>query len=486
MVNSSQISDLSIKRSVDIYSFILLIGFALFLFWLADERYEDFVEAHQASADKAVQVAAMEIKAVINNKRRVVSLFSEDNRDLIFELSKYPEDEELHDELNRRIGRNIPDFFASNIVTSSGDLVIGDFDGKVGGLCLIDIEHFIDDGHQLVRVHPNNDTYHYDILTRLPDDKDGKLFFVSFNLNELSNLLHVIQPSMHKLVLINEGMQNLIEINSKGGRNVIADRLDYRLTSDEVSRIMSSIKLEDTVWSVIDLHQPGLLAQYRMHSLKEYLFVYFVVAVIGLYMRSVLVNRDSRRNLAEIKLRQSNDEIRTLNEKLELLATTDSLTGLYNRRYIDERLEMEWSRCQRTGHPINIVIIDIDYFKNYNDQYGHQDGDECLISVANIMAAVFKRAGDVVARYGGEEFIIVMTDISVDAAELILHRFQNALKDKEIKHESSKVGDYLTISAGLVNVIPTQSDSVQDAIKNSDKALYMAKESGRNQIYVHK
>ncbi|MDH5388868.1 MAG: GGDEF domain-containing protein [Gammaproteobacteria bacterium] len=486
MTNPDPVSDLSIKRSVDIYSFVILISFVLFLFWLADDRYDNFVDAHQISANKAVQVAAMEIKEIINNKRHVVSLFSEDNRDLIFKLSQYPDDEELYDELNRRLGRNIPDFFASNIVTSSGDLVIGDFDGKVGGLCLTDIKHFIDDGHQLVRVHPNNDTYHYDILTRLPDDKDGKLFFVSFNLNELSDLLHVIQPSMHELMLINEGMQNLIEINTNGGRNVITDRLDYRLTSDEISRIMSSTKIENSMWSVIDFHQPGLLTQYRMYIFKEYLFVFFVVAIIGLYMRSVLVDRDSRRNLAEIKLRQSNDEIRILNEKLELLATTDGLTGLYNRRYIDERLAMEWSRCQRTGLPINIVIIDIDYFKNYNDQYGHQAGDDCLISVANTMTSIFKRSGDIVARYGGEEFVIVMTDINVEAAELILHQFQNALNEAKIKHESSNVGDHLTVSIGLVNIIPTQSDSVQDGIRNADKALYVAKESGRNQIYVHK
>ena len=486
MLSPRPVSDLSIKKPVDVYTVVLLIGFALFLFWLADDRYEDFIDAHHASANKAVQVADMEIRAIINNKRHVVSVFAEDNRDLIFELSKYPEDVELHDELNRRIDRNIPDFFASNIVTSSGDLIIGDFDSKVGGLCLTDIEHFIEEGNQLVRVHPNNDTYHYDILTRLPDDKDGKLFFVSFNLNEISNLLHVIQPSMHKLILINEDMQNLIEINSKGGRNFITERLDYRLTSDELSRIMSSSKVENTMWSIIDLHQSELLSQYRLNLFKEYLFVYFVVVIIGFNMRSVLINRDSRRNLAETKLRQSNYEIRGLNEKLELLATTDSLTGLYNRRYIDARLELEWNRCQRTGHQINIAIIDIDYFKNYNDLYGHQAGDNCLISVANIMTAIFKRAGDVVARYGGEEFIIVMTDINVEAAESILHQFKNALDAIKIKHQSSDVGDYLTVSAGLVNIIPTKSDSVMDAIKNSDKALYIAKNNGRNQIYVHK
>ncbi|MDH5612002.1 MAG: GGDEF domain-containing protein [Gammaproteobacteria bacterium] len=480
------VSDLSIKKSVNIYTFIALVGFAAFLYWLANDRYNDFFQAHQQSAKKAVQVAAAEIKEIIDNKRRAVGYFADDNRSLILDLSLHPDEVGLHDELNQRIARSVPDFFASNIVTASGDLIIGDFEGKVGELCLADIKHFIGANRQQVRVHPNNDTYHYDVLTQLPDDREGKLFFVSFNLNELSDLLELIQPTRHELLLVNEGMQNLIEINSKGGRDVISDRLDYRLTGEELSRIMSSAKIDDTVWSVIDLHQPGLLAEYRKKTFSEYLVVYFLVVVIALYMRSVLVSRDHRRSLAETQLRKSNDEIRSLNDKLELLATTDSLTGLYNRRYIDHRLEMEWSRCQRTGNPINIAIIDIDYFKNYNDQYGHQAGDECLKAVADTMATIFKRAGDTVARYGGEEFIIIMSDISVKQAELILQQFQVALKNKEIQHKSSMIGDYLTVSAGLLTAMPKPSDSVQDAIKNADKALYMAKESGRNQVYVYK
>lgn len=486
MLEPSPVADFSIRRSVNFYTFITLLGFALFLFWLADDRYNDFVQAHQQSADKAVQVVVAEVREIIDNKRRAVDYFVEDNHDLILELSHHPDDVELNEELNRRVSRSIPDFFASNIVAPTGNLVIGDFDGKVGELCLTDIRQFIETDRQQARVHPNNDTYHYDMLTRLKNDRDGKLFFVSFNLNELSDLLQLVQPEKHELMLVNVDMQNLIEINSKGGRNEIKDRLDYRLASDELSRIMSSAKIDDTVWSVFDLHQPGLLAEYSKKVFSEYLVVYILVVVIGLYMRSVLVSRDNKRNLAETRLRQSNDEIRMLNDKLELLAITDSLTGLYNRRYIDQRLKMEWGRCQRTGHPINIAIIDIDYFKNYNDQYGHQAGDDCLVAVADTMTAIFKRAGDTVARYGGEEFIIVMTDISVKQAEHVLHQFQEALKSKAIQHQSSVIDDYLTVSAGLVNIAPKPSDSLHDAIKKADKALYMAKEGGRNQVYVSK
>lgn len=486
MVKENPESELSIKRPVTIYTIVALVSFAILLIFLANDRYNNFVEAHQQFADKAVQVATAEISQIIANKRRSVSYFAEDNQELILELSYHPDDIELYDLLNLRISRTVPDFFASNIVASTGEFIIGDFDGKIGELCLADIHQFIDSGRQLVRVHPNNDTYHYDILTRLPDGNDGKLFFVSFNLNELANLLRLVQPVMHELLLLNEDMQNLIEINSQGGRNVIADRLDYRFTDDELSRIMSSAKIDGTVWHVVDLHQPGLLADHRTRAFSEYLVVYLVVFVVGLYMRSVLVSRDNRRNLAEIRLRQSNNEITVLNDKLELLAITDSLTGLHNRRYADQQLQMEWSRCQRTGTLINIAIIDIDYFKDYNDRYGHQAGDDCLVAVANIMASVFKRAGDTVARYGGEEFIAIMKDVSIQQAERVLHQFQSALKNIEIQHQSSMTNGCLTVSIGLYSIAPKPSDSIQDAINKADKALYMAKESGRNQVYVYK
>jgi diguanylate cyclase (GGDEF)-like protein len=175
-----------------------------------------------------------------------------------------------------------------------------------------------------------------------------------------------------------------------------------------------------------------------------------------------------------------------LNNKLERLSVTDGLTGLYNRRYIDERLKMEWSRCQRAEHSINIALIDIDYFKKYNDHYGHQVGDECLVSMTNLMMHVFKRAGDVVARYGGEEFIVIMTDINAHEAEKILLQFQQELESMSIIHEKSLCSDHVTVSVGLVSLIPNQSDSLADSVRNADKALYEAKSMGRNQVVLYK
>jgi diguanylate cyclase (GGDEF)-like protein len=486
MVLIKPVSSLSIRRVVDIYTFIALLGFGIFLFFLASERFDDFEQAHIKSADKATQVAAREVKKIIEDKRRVVEIFSKDNRDLISTLSQNPEVEELHNELNGRIRRNIPDFFASNIVTSSGELVIGDFDARVGDLCLSDMKNFVEDDKQSIRVHPNIEMYHYDILTLFPNGGNDQLFFVSFNLDEIANLLDAVQPSNHQLMLINKEVSHLIEVVASGGRNTIAGRLDYRLTGDEKIRIMSSRKVDGTMWHVVDLHEPELLKQYIETLVQDYLIVYFMFALIAFYMRYVLVNEDRRRYEAECDLKNSNEEIKKLNNKLERLSVTDGLTGLYNRRYIDERLIMEWSRCQRAEHSINIALIDVDYFKKYNDHYGHLAGDECLTSISNLMMLVFKRAGDVVARYGGEEFIVVMTDINAHEAEKIILQFQQELESMKIIHEKSLVSDYVTVSVGLVSLIPKQPDSLDDSIKNADKALYEAKSKGRNQIVLYK
>ena len=486
MVKTDPLSSLSIRKTVDVYAIIILIGLAVFLFWLGAERSRDFRNENQRAADKATQIAAREIEYIIENKQRVVKLFSEDHRDLIFALSHQPDEPIPHTDLNDQIHRHIPDFFASNIMTTSGEIVVGDFDGHVGELCVIDMKKFISSGRQVVRIHPNIDTYHYDVLTRFTNGKDDRVFFVSFNPRELTQLLNSVQPLSHELIIINKDVQDLIEVTTSGSRDVMTDRDDFRFTADERSRVMSSSKVEGTMWHVVDLHEPGLLKQYRNYIFKEYLIVYLVFGFVAFYMRSVLVRADYRRHRIDAKLRDSHNEIKSLNEKLECLAVTDGLTGLNNRRYIDEQLEIVWSRCQRAGNSINIVLIDIDYFKKYNDLYGHQAGDECLVAVAELMQKVFKRSGDIVARYGGEEFIVVMTDIGVEDAKNILLQYQRGLKGMKIKHEPSFASDYVTISAGLVHIVPTESDMMSDAIRKADSALYMAKAGGRNQIVVYK
>ena len=160
----------------------------------------------------------------------------------------------------------------------------------------------------------------------------------------------------------------------------------------------------------------------------------------------------------------------------------DSLTGTFNRRYLDvnlERLIMDKSRSNRA---LSVLMVDIDYFKNYNDTYGHTDGDSCLVAVAKILTKCVRRAGDFVSRYGGEEFAIVLPDTDEIGAKVVADKLLVGVRDKKIPHETSSVADYVTVSIGAVTGIVNDEHSATDFISRADKMLYLSKESGRNRF----
>jgi diguanylate cyclase len=176
------------------------------------------------------------------------------------------------------------------------------------------------------------------------------------------------------------------------------------------------------------------------------------------------------------------DYRRQAEAKLHELSVTDGLTGLANRRSFDQSLDEEWRRALRNGYQISLMMIDVDYFKLYNDAYGHLMGDECLVRIADILKPFVRRAGDIAARFGGEEFAVVLSmadrQMSVDFAEMI-RRDVEALK---IPHEKSEVNDYVTVSIGVVSVMLRMDMSQNGLVNTADKALYQAKKEGRNRV----
>lgn len=171
-------------------------------------------------------------------------------------------------------------------------------------------------------------------------------------------------------------------------------------------------------------------------------------------------------------------------KQLETLSQQDALTGLANRRHLDEMIKSEWNRSMRYQTPLTVMMIDIDYFKNYNDSLGHLEGDHCLKKIADSIAKIAARSGDLAARYGGEEFILVfaMTDQeqAIKQAEILIHLIQ----DLAIPHPTSAVAEYVTASIGIASTIPKINQNVQDFIKSADIALYRAKDCGRNRYAV--
>ncbi len=176
-----------------------------------------------------------------------------------------------------------------------------------------------------------------------------------------------------------------------------------------------------------------------------------------------------------------------LNEAYELIRTqavTDDLTGIPNRRSFLERIRTEFNRSRRNKYSLSVIMIDIDHFKSYNDTYGHEPGDECLKKVALAIQKTLKRPSDFCARYGGEEFIIVLPDTTQEGAMFIAEAIRAAVKDLEIHHEKSSPAGIITISLGVATADNNSLISYEDLIRHSDKALYLAKEKGRNRVEV--
>ena len=178
-------------------------------------------------------------------------------------------------------------------------------------------------------------------------------------------------------------------------------------------------------------------------------------------------------------LRQ-NAELSKTKRELEKISLTDALTGLANRRHFDLYLEQEWSRALRQKQPISMVMLDIDYFKAFNDAYGHPLGDQCLTQVAQALEEVVQRPTDLAARYGGEEFALVLPNTQNAAA--VAEACRVAIQALGIAHEFSDVAPVITISAGVCSLIPTRYMSPAVLIQQADDALYEAKETGRNRV----
>jgi diguanylate cyclase (GGDEF)-like protein len=166
--------------------------------------------------------------------------------------------------------------------------------------------------------------------------------------------------------------------------------------------------------------------------------------------------------------------------QLRLMATTDSLTGLVNRRALDAALETELARSARNRTTLALLMIDVDYFKAYNDRYGHQAGDECLRQVAHVLRSVVKRPADIAARYGGEEFVAALPETHEDGAIFIADTFREALMSANLVHEGSPKG-VVTASIGVATSLGPE-DRVLDIVGRADAALYDAKAAGRNRV----
>ena len=185
-----------------------------------------------------------------------------------------------------------------------------------------------------------------------------------------------------------------------------------------------------------------------------------------------------------LTIRNLQKELETRNRELARLVNIDGLTQIANRRYFDTYLNQEWRRLAREQQHVSLIFIDIDYFKLYNDYYGHQAGDDCLKQVAHVFAQVARRPADLAARYGGEEFVTLLPNTDEHGAERVAKDIQEILRQLQIPHAQSTVSSSVTCSMGIACTIPNQAVSVDTFVAIADEALYLAKAQGRNQMVV--
>lgn len=178
------------------------------------------------------------------------------------------------------------------------------------------------------------------------------------------------------------------------------------------------------------------------------------------------------------------DKVEEQKQRLESLSLTDALTGLPNRRALDERLKHDIDTAKRNALPLSVMLMDIDYFKKYNDAYGHIVGDSCLQEISNVLSGNIQRETDFVARYGGEEFLFILPDTKLDGAKKIAENIRNDLVQLEIKHEASDVSSYVTLSMGITVVQAQDKRDTLGILEDADHALYQAKQTGRDRCFT--
>ncbi|WP_225901149.1 diguanylate cyclase [[Leptolyngbya] sp. PCC 7376] len=230
--------------------------------------------------------------------------------------------------------------------------------------------------------------------------------------------------------------------------------------NEVLARVNSQLQLQDLRVNL----------ESKNHALKQ--------AIVDLEL-ALLESARLRNNLE-----RSNQELTVANQKLGEMAIVDALTQIPNRRRFDEYLDQSWEKCRKEKQPLSLILGDIDYFKLYNDHYGHQMGDHCLFAVAQAVKKSVVLARDLPARYGGEEIAVILPNAGLAEAKVVAERIMEQIRALAIEHVESKVKNTISLSLGIHSTIPTSVKHIGDFISDCDRALYASKKQGRDRLTI--
>jgi diguanylate cyclase (GGDEF)-like protein len=474
------------------FSAALLLGVATLLYVSHSNRISDLQHLQKVTAEYAVSRAVALIEQEIKLLQRSVQLFYFSYRPQLKQLIAEPENDDLRMEIQTDLENHFPDAVTFTFTDQDGRPLLVDFDNFIGELCQENLSEFSASGEVLMRIHPADDTYHFDIMTSFSDTDNQGVFFISFDAMKLAR--HLAAQPEHQLMLIYIKNDGLIELTSQGSRNML--QRDFFLSEVEKSSILVSQNIPGTDWKLVDIVSgaPGLNEQHKIRthslftllgfilaSLAALLVVYFDERKLGRVIHAL----DHHKSKLEERIKLRTWELSEANRELHELSRQDSLTGVANRRFFDHRIDLEVRRMRREGQPLSLLMIDVDSFKRYNDSLGHPAGDECLKKIAQVISSNAHRGGDFVARYGGEEFAVILP--AMDDAESVqfAESIRLAVLSGQFKHPDSSISPYVTVSIGVATLEPDSMSGVIELIESADKSLYAAKKAGRNRVELN-
>ncbi|MEM9806288.1 MAG: PleD family two-component system response regulator [Cyanobacteria bacterium P01_D01_bin.56] len=329
-----------------------------------------------------------------------------------------------------------------------------------------------------------------DIALDIPSSKNSPLILIADD-DPVSNLMlsQVLEKDGYQVLVVKDGQAALAACEKKLPDIILMDAIMPVMDGFDSCQALHKIYGEGCppILMITGLNDGESVDRAYDAGAADYVTKPFHWAVLRRRVRRSIQAHFAHQQLTcaltqEQLLRQ---ELNLANQQLQLLATVDGLTNVANRRFFDDKLDQEWKRLRREKSPLGLILLDIDCFKAYNDNYGHLGGDQCLRQVASAIKDAARRPADVVARYGGEEFAMILPNTDLDGVICVAETVQENLHLAAIPHATSLVGSTVSASIGLTAMIPNTSDSPQTLIDWADKALYDAKSSGRSRIVAY-